>query len=96
MYAELPGVSVRAKLMPPPVHDSAVVIQNPLLVKLVPNAAARFEISDGKLITNPFNNKYQPIMPLDLYSDHTISQQTPMMQQYLKIKAEHRVAQLIQ
>lgn len=29
-------------------------------------------------------------MPLDLYSDHTISQQTPMMQQYLKIKAEHR------
>lgn len=29
-------------------------------------------------------------MPLDLYSDQTISQQTPMMQQYLKIKSEHR------
>ena len=29
-------------------------------------------------------------MPLDLFSEHTISQQTPMMQQYLRIKAEHR------
>ncbi len=29
-------------------------------------------------------------MSLDLYSEHTISQQTPMMQQYLKIKAEHQ------
>jgi DNA mismatch repair protein MutS len=29
-------------------------------------------------------------MPLDLFSEQTISQQTPMMQQYLRIKAEHR------
>ncbi|MBE0365293.1 DNA mismatch repair protein MutS [Pseudoalteromonas ulvae UL12] len=29
-------------------------------------------------------------MSLDLFSEHTISQQTPMMQQYLRIKAEHR------
>lgn len=29
-------------------------------------------------------------MPFDLYAPHTIKQQTPMMQQYLKIKSEHR------
>ncbi len=29
-------------------------------------------------------------MPLDLYSETTISQHTPMMQQYLRIKAEHK------
>ena len=29
-------------------------------------------------------------MSFDLYAPHTISQQTPMMQQYLKIKSEHR------
>ncbi|WP_440055065.1 DNA mismatch repair protein MutS [Pseudoalteromonas sp. T1lg65] len=29
-------------------------------------------------------------MSLDLYSEHTIKQQTPMMQQYLRIKAEHQ------
>lgn len=29
-------------------------------------------------------------MPLDLFSEQTISQQTPMMQQYLRIKSEHR------
>jgi len=29
-------------------------------------------------------------MSFDLYAPHTIKQQTPMMQQYLKIKAEHR------
>ncbi len=29
-------------------------------------------------------------MPLDLFSDHTIKQQTPMMQQYLRIKSEHK------
>ncbi|MFC3034200.1 DNA mismatch repair protein MutS [Pseudoalteromonas fenneropenaei] len=29
-------------------------------------------------------------MPIDLFSEHTINQQTPMMQQYLRIKAEHR------
>ncbi|AZZ97038.1 DNA mismatch repair protein MutS [Pseudoalteromonas sp. R3] len=28
-------------------------------------------------------------MSLDLYSEHTIKQQTPMMQQYLRIKAQH-------
>jgi len=29
-------------------------------------------------------------MSIDLFSDHTISQQTPMMQQYLRIKKDHR------
>ncbi|GAA70359.1 DNA mismatch repair protein MutS [Pseudoalteromonas sp. BSi20439] len=29
-------------------------------------------------------------MSFDLYAPHTIKQQTPMMQQYLKIKSEHR------
>lgn len=29
-------------------------------------------------------------MSFDLYAPHTINQQTPMMQQYLKIKSEHR------
>ncbi|MCF2860191.1 DNA mismatch repair protein MutS [Pseudoalteromonas sp. SMS1] len=29
-------------------------------------------------------------MSLDLYSEHTIKQQTPMMQQYLRIKAQHK------
>ncbi|CAM4216509.1 DNA mismatch repair protein MutS [Pseudoalteromonas byunsanensis] len=29
-------------------------------------------------------------MSIDLYSEHTIKQQTPMMQQYLRIKAEHQ------
>ncbi|AOT09592.1 DNA mismatch repair protein MutS [Pseudoalteromonas luteoviolacea] len=29
-------------------------------------------------------------MSLDLYSEHTIKQQTPMMQQYLRIKAQHQ------
>ncbi|WP_462170969.1 DNA mismatch repair protein MutS [Pseudoalteromonas xiamenensis] len=29
-------------------------------------------------------------MPIDLYSEHTIKQQTPMMQQYLRIKSEHK------
>jgi DNA mismatch repair protein MutS len=29
-------------------------------------------------------------MSIDLYSEHTIKQQTPMMQQYLRIKVEHQ------
>jgi DNA mismatch repair protein MutS len=29
-------------------------------------------------------------MSIDLYSEHTIKQQTPMMQQYLRIKADHQ------
>ena len=29
-------------------------------------------------------------MSLDLFSEHTISQQTPMMQQYLRIKKDHK------
>lgn len=29
-------------------------------------------------------------MSIDLYSEHTIKQQTPMMQQYLRIKADHK------
>lgn len=29
-------------------------------------------------------------MPIDIYSEQSLSQQTPMMKQYLKIKSEHR------
>ena len=29
-------------------------------------------------------------MSIDLYSEHTIKQQTPMMQQYLRIKSQHK------